>query len=71
VSVRLGDVSGVIHHGKAVLRAMRVGKTITVTEDTLAVIARDPERIRDLYQALTGLDDYINALSNSVIKDIP
>lgn len=67
MSLRLGAVTGMLHHASGACAAMRVGKTITITPETLAVIARDPERLKDLAFHMSALEDYVRELQASQI----
>lgn len=62
MSVKLGAVTGVVHHARGVLAALRVGRTITISEETLDAVKRDPLRLRDLHHHAQALDDYVREL---------
>ncbi len=67
MSVRLGAVTGVVHHGSGVLTALRVGDTVSVTPELLHAIARDPLRLRDLQHHLLALEGYVDELDQATV----
>jgi len=67
MSIKLGAVTGVVHHARGVLAALRIGKTVTVSEETLEVVRRDPLRLRDLHHHAQALEDYVRELEAQVL----
>lgn len=67
MSLRLGAVTGMLHHAGGVVAAMRVGKTVSITPELLQVIARDPKRMEDLAFHLSALEDYVRELQAAQI----
>lgn len=67
MSIKLGAVTGVVHHARGVLAALRIGRTITVCEETLDAVKRDPLRMRDLHHHAQALEDYVHQLEAQVL----